>query len=68
MENDEIVIERHDHTTHGEYLVSIGPGEAAGKLTWTQRGDARASVRADPRHKCCLLGGAIGSLLLDGSN
>ena len=41
MENDEIVIERHDHTTHGEYLVSIGPGDAAGKLTWTQRGDAR---------------------------
>lgn len=41
MENGEIVIERHDHTTHGEYLVSIGPGEAAGKLTWTQRGDAR---------------------------
>ena len=28
MENDEIVIERHDHTTHGEYLVSIGSGDA----------------------------------------
>ena len=48
MENDEIVIERHDHTTHGEYLVSIGSGEAAGKLTWTQRGDAR-DAEARPR-------------------
>jgi|TARA_R110002012_G_scaffold280959_5_gene469914 uncharacterized protein len=41
MKTDEIVIERRNRVTHGEYLVSIGDNPASGRLTWTLRNDAR---------------------------
>lgn len=41
MGPDEIVIERRNRVTHGEYLVSMGGNTASGRLTWTLRHGAR---------------------------
>lgn len=41
MSTDEIVIERRNRVTHGEYVASFGKDAAAGRLTWTLREGAR---------------------------
>ena len=41
MKTDEIVIQRHDRVTHGEYVASLEDGSANARLTWTTRNGAR---------------------------
>lgn len=41
MKSDEVEIHARDRVTHGDYIASVDGSEGAGKLSWTQRGDAR---------------------------
>lgn len=41
MNSDEIVIERRNRVTHGEYVASVDERATAGRLSWTLRDGAR---------------------------
>lgn len=41
MASDDVHIESRDRVTHGDYLATVDGKEGSGKLSWTQRGDAR---------------------------